>query len=164
VLLRHNKKLLSEDALIDKVCHKQLSFGTLFGKQIVADFAGSRVTSDAGGLLFRAIDERYGLSEAVAESLLEPRHPSWVILELKSMVKQRLCSIALGYGDTNDAATLRGDPALEVISGSLPETSVDLASAPTLCQSRTAPPDENSGGWLSGSWRCMWRRILGCGM
>jgi len=116
------------------VCHKQLSLGSLFGKQIVADFAGGRITSDAGGVLLRAIDHRYGLSEAVAESLRDPRHPSWVIHELKSLVKQRIFSIALGYEDSNDAAALRSDPALKTIAGSLPETSVDLASAPTLCR------------------------------
>jgi hypothetical protein len=119
---------------MDTVCHKQLSLGSLFGKRIVADFDGGRITSDAGGLLLGAIDQRYGLSEAVAESLRDPRHPSWVIHELRSLVKQRIFSIALGYDDTNDATTLRSDPALKTISGSLPETSVDLASAPTLCR------------------------------
>jgi hypothetical protein len=50
------------------------------------------------------------------------------------LVKQRIFSIALGYDDNNDAATLRTDPALKAISGSLPETCPDLASPPTLCQ------------------------------
>ena len=35
---------------MDTVCHKQLSFGSLFGKQITADFDGGHIASDAGGL------------------------------------------------------------------------------------------------------------------
>lgn len=119
---------------MDTVCHKQLSFGSLFGKQITGDFEGGRITSDAGGLLLRELDERYGLSEGVSGSLMDSRHPSWVIHELSSLVKQRVFSIALGYDDNNDAATLRSDPALKLTAGRLPEDLLDLASPPTLCR------------------------------
>lgn len=119
---------------MDTVCHKQLSFGSLFGKQITGDFEGGRISSDAGGLLLRELDECYGLSEGVAGSLIDSRHPSWVIHELSSLVKQRVFSIALGYDDNNDAATLRSDPALKLTAGRLPEDLLDLASPPTLCR------------------------------
>ena len=36
---------------METVCHKQLIFESLFSKEVVADFAGGRITSDAGGLL-----------------------------------------------------------------------------------------------------------------
>jgi len=119
---------------MDTVCHKQLSFGSLFGKQITADFDGGHITSDAGGLLFRELDERYGFTDGIADSLYDRRHPSWVIHDLKTLIKQRIFSIALGYDDNNDAQTLRSDPALKTMSGRLPETSEDLASPPTLCR------------------------------
>ena len=38
---------------MDTVCHKQLHFGSLFSKEIVADSEGRRITSDGGGLLLR---------------------------------------------------------------------------------------------------------------
>jgi hypothetical protein len=119
---------------MDTVCHKQLRFGSLFGKEVISDFEGGRITSDAGGLLLRELDERYGLTEGAAGSLIDSRHPSWVIHELKTLVKQRIFSIALGYDDNNDAATLRSDPALKVTAGRLPENLLDLASPPTLCR------------------------------
>ncbi len=119
---------------MDTVCHKQLDFGSLFGKEVVADFEGGRITSDAGALLLRELDERYGLTAGVARSLHDPRDPSRVIHELRTMLKQRIFSIAMGYEDTNDSTTLRSDPALKTISGRLPETSGDLASQPTLCR------------------------------
>ncbi len=119
---------------MNTVCHKQLHFGSLFGKQITGDFAGGRITSDAGGLLLRDLDERYGVSEVMAGSLIDSRHPSWVIHELRSLVKPRMFSIALGYEDYNDAATLRTDPALKLTAGRLPEDLLDLASPSTLCR------------------------------
>jgi hypothetical protein len=119
---------------MNTVCHKQLHFGSLFGKEVIADFEGGRITSDAGSLLFRELDERHGLTEAMAKALDDPRDPSRVIHELRTLLRQRIFSIAMGYEDTNDSTTLRSDPALKVSSGRLPETSGDLASQPTLCR------------------------------
>jgi len=119
---------------MNAVCHKQLRFESIFGKQVTADFDGGHITSDAGGLLLRELDKRYRLTEGVAKCLADPRHDSWVIHELTTLVKQRIFSIALGYDDNNDAQTLRSDPALKSISDRLPETSHDLASSPTLCR------------------------------
>jgi len=73
---------------MNTVCHKQLSFESLFGKQVTADFDGGNITSDAGGLLLRELDECYGLTEGVANCLDDHRHSSWVIHELKTLVKQ----------------------------------------------------------------------------
>jgi hypothetical protein len=119
---------------MDTVCHKQLRFGSLFGKKVIGDFEGGRITSDAGVLLLRELDERYGLTTGAACSLHDPRDPTRVIHELKTMLKQRIFSIAMGYEDTNDSTTLRSDPALKTASSRLPETSLDLASQPTLCR------------------------------
>ena len=119
---------------MNTVCHKQLSFGSLFGKHVTADFDGGHITSDAGGLLLRELDGRYGITEGAARCLDDPRHRSWVIHDLKTLIKQRIFSIALGYEDTNDATTLRSDPALKTMTERLPESSLDLASQPTLCR------------------------------
>jgi hypothetical protein len=119
---------------MNTVCHKQLRFGSLFGKEVFADFVGGRITSDAGALLLRELDGRYGLTDAVAKTLQDSRDPSKIIHELRTLVRQRIFSIAMGYEDTNDSTTLRSDPALKVSSGRLPETSGDLASQPTLCR------------------------------
>lgn len=116
------------------LCHKQLDFGSLFGKEVWADFEGGRITSDAGALLLSEIDKRYGIADKAAQCIDERREETRIIHELRTLVKQRIFSIALGYEDNNDASTLRMDPALKSASERLPETGTDLASQPTLCR------------------------------
>jgi hypothetical protein len=132
VLLRHNIKLFSEDALMSTVCHKQLSLGSVLCKEITADFEGGRITSDAGGLILRLLDERYEIAASAARCLRDPRDPGKTVHADLTLLKQRIFSIALGYEDANDAETLRSDPALKMSSGRLPETCEDLASQSTL--------------------------------
>jgi len=115
-----------------RVYHQQLSFGSLFGKEITADFEGGRITSEGGGLLLREVDRRYAVSEELARCLDDPRDPGRLTHDLTTLVRQRIFSIALGYEDANDAAALRRDPALKTMSERLPEGSGDLASQPTL--------------------------------
>jgi hypothetical protein len=117
---------------LETVCHKQLHFGSLFCKEIIADFEGGEITSDGGGLLLREVDQRYQLSERLAACLQDSRVPERITHDLTTLLKQRLYSIALGYEDANDAAFLGRDPALKTMIGRLPESGADLASQPTL--------------------------------
>jgi hypothetical protein len=117
---------------LETVCHTQLHFGSLFCKQIIADFEGGEITSDGGGLLLREVDQRYQLSERLAACLHDSRVPERITHELTTLLKQRLYAIALGYEDGNDAAFLTRDPALKTMIGRLPESGADLASQPTL--------------------------------
>jgi hypothetical protein len=117
---------------METVCHNQLIFESLFGKEVIADSAGGRITSDAGGLLLREIDQRYRLTEKAAACLHDPRHDRKVRHDLLILVRQRLFAIAQGYEDTNDAATLAPDPAFKIMTGKAPESADDLASQPTL--------------------------------
>ena len=114
------------------VCHKQLSFETLFGKEIIACFDGGRMTSDGGGLLLREIDERYGVTMAAASSIHDRRDRKRTLHDVVALLRQRIFSIALGYEDANDADKLKSDPALKIMSGRLPESGADLASQPTI--------------------------------
>ena len=113
-------------------CHKQLSLGRVLGKKITADFEGGRITSDAGGLILRLLDERYEIAASAAQCLRDPRDPGKTVHADLILLKQRIFSIALGYEDPNDAETLRSDPVLKMGSGRLPETCGDLASQFTL--------------------------------
>ena len=117
---------------METVCHNQLSFESLFSKEVVADFAGGRITSDAGGLLLRELDQRYRLAENAARCLHDPRDGHKVKHDLLTLVRQRLFAIAQGYEDNNDAATLAKDPAFKIMAGKAPESDGDLASQPTL--------------------------------
>jgi hypothetical protein len=117
---------------METVCHNQLRFESLFSKEVIADFAGCRITSDAGGLVLRELDQRYRLAENVARCLHDPREGHKVKHDLLTLVRQRLFAIAQGYGDNDDAATLAKDPAFKIMAGKVPESDGDLASQPTL--------------------------------
>jgi hypothetical protein len=117
---------------METVCHNQLVFESLFNKEVVADFAGGRITSDAGGLLLRELDQHYRLAENVAQCLHDPRDSHKVKHDLLTLVRQRVFAIALGYEDNNDATWLAKDPALKIMTGKAPESAEDLASQPTL--------------------------------
>jgi hypothetical protein len=117
---------------METVCHNQLRFESLFSKEVIADFAGGRITSDAGGLVLRELDQRYRLAENVARCLHDSRDSHKVKHDLLTLVRQRLFAIAQGYEDNNDAATLAKDPAFKIMAGKAPESDGDLASQPTL--------------------------------
>jgi hypothetical protein len=117
---------------METVCHKQLRFESLFSKEVIADFEGGRITSDAGGLLLRELDQRYRLAENAVRGLHDAREGHKVKHDLLTLVRQRLFAIAQGYEDNNDAAALARDPAFKIMAGKAPESVVDLASQPTL--------------------------------
>ena len=102
---------------METVCHNQLRFESLFSKEVIADFAGGRITSDAGGLVLRELDQRYRLAENVARCLHDPREGHKVKHDLLTLVRQRLFAIAQGYEDNNDAAILAKDLYLKTHPG-----------------------------------------------
>jgi hypothetical protein len=136
---------------LNTLCHKQLRFQSLFYKEVIADFEGGRITSDAGGLLLRELDQRYRLAEKVSRCLHDPRETHKVKHDLLTLVRQRIFAIAQGYEDNNDAATLAKDPAFKIMAGRAPESAGDLASQPTLSrfENRVNAKDlRRLSGWL----------------
>ena len=109
-----------------------IGFSRLGRKNVVADFAGGTITSDAGGLLLREADRRLGLTRALADVIPDPRQPALITHEQRTMIAQRVIGIALGYEDVNDHQTLRHDPLLQTLSEKTPDTEEPLASPPTL--------------------------------
>jgi hypothetical protein len=116
-------------------CNRQgLLFSSLGRQQVQADFSGGTLTSDAGGLLLREVERRCGLLAALAGCLTDPRDPSRIPHELRTMLAQRTYGLALGYEDLNDHTTLRQDPLFAVLADQRPDAAQPLASAPTLCR------------------------------
>jgi DDE family transposase len=115
----------------------KLRFETQTPLALEVAFDGGRLTSDGGLLWLSEVDEELGLCEVMAKHVPEWRkrrgHHSLVAL-----LKQRVLQIACGYEDQNDANTLRADPLLKLVCGSLPETGADLASQPTISRLENA--------------------------
>lgn len=103
-------------------------------RQVECDFTGGRLTSDAGLLLLREVDRRLGLVEAVDQAIPDPRDPRYTTHTQRELLAQRILAIAAGYEDENDHQTLRGDPALQVATGRMPEEDSPLGSPSTLCR------------------------------
>jgi hypothetical protein len=116
----------------------KLRFETLTPLALEAAFDGGKLTSDGGLTWLSRVDSELGLCEKIAQHVPEWRTGK-VRHSLVALLKQRVFQIACGYEDQNDANTLRTDPLLKLVCGSLPETGADLASQPTLSRLENAP-------------------------
>jgi len=121
-------------------CSTDLTLFPLSTKPVVIRADGGALTSDAGVLLLRQLDERLGLTRGLAGCLVDRREQGKVRHDVLALLRQRIYQIALGYEDCNDADHLRFDPALKLAVGRAP-TEDDLASQPTLSRL------ENQVGW-----------------
>lgn len=115
-------------------CVAQLAFSFHKNRPVVADFSGGHLTSDAGLLPLRELDQRLGWSEAAARLLTDSRDPAKVRHETTHLLRQRLFALAAGYQDANDHTRLRTDPALKLLCDRTLTEEDDLASQPTLCR------------------------------
>ena len=97
----------------------QSSFGfaCLYRREVVAQFDGGDITTDAGGLLLREVDRRLSLTERLAACFTDYRRADQVEHQVSELVAQRLYGLALGYEDLNDHDQLRADPLLGVLIG-----------------------------------------------
>ena len=99
--------------------------------QLVVQRHQGQISSDAGLLPLRELDQRWGYSDAIAKCLDDGK--SGREHSIVSMLRQRLYGILAGYEDCNDHDTLRNDPVFKMIAGKLPQDD-PLASQPTLCR------------------------------
>ena len=101
-------------------------------KKVQVDFNGGQITSDAGALLLREVDQRIGLVDAINTCIPDPRNPALIIHNQRTMLAQRMISIAQGYEDLNDHDTLRDDPLMQVATNRGIDEDQPLASTPTM--------------------------------
>ena len=94
-------------------------FGRVEDGSVVAEFDGDALTSDAGGLLLGAADQRLGLVRRIARCFRDARDPRLVEHSVATLIGQRVFGIALGYEDLNDHDELRHDPLMAVLEGKL---------------------------------------------
>jgi hypothetical protein len=115
----------------------QFSFDFLRSKPIVVEPSAAQVTSDAGLLPFRQLDEQLGLTRQFAEALADRRHTGYIDHTLLEMTRMRVYGIMADYADQNDHDVLRSDPIFKLIC----DRSIhddDLASQPTLSRFENA--------------------------
>jgi len=106
-----------------------LTFHDLGARHIVAGFDGGAITSDAGGLLLREVEARFGFLDQFARCFTDHRDPDLVEHTVPELLKQRIFGLCLGYEDLNDHDRLRHDPLLAVLVGKTDPTGQDRPRA-----------------------------------
>ncbi|MCZ6558551.1 MAG: transposase, partial [SAR324 cluster bacterium] len=93
------------------------AFRVVFDRSVKIEFRGAHVTSDAGLLAFRELDEALGLTRMASKFLTETRTGRNTRHGLVSQLRQSVYSRLAGYEDTNDAERLCHDPAMRRVVG-----------------------------------------------
>ena len=108
------------------------------GKSIIARFDGGQLSSDAGVLVLREVEQRLGIAERLAACIDDPRLPGRVRHEVVDILRFRMLMIAAGYEDGNDADSLRHDAAFRLALDHLPGGDA-LCSQPTISRTENRP-------------------------
>ena len=95
-----------------------------FDRRLMLQFRGSTITSDAGLLAYRELDDALSLTDTAADKLADARTGKNGRHRLAGLLRQSVFGRLAGYEDVNDAERLCRDPAMrwvvgdEAISGS----------------------------------------------
>ena len=88
-----------------------------FDRRLMYQFRGSVVTSDAGLLAYRELDDVLGLSAMASDVLADARTGKNGRHALAGLFRQSVFGRLAGYEDVNDAERLRHDPAMRWFGG-----------------------------------------------
>ena len=88
-----------------------------FDRRLMLQFRGSVVTSDAGLLAYRELDDVLGLSAVAGDLLADARTGKNGRHVLVGLLRQSVFGRLAGYEDVNDVERLRHDPAMRLVVG-----------------------------------------------
>ena len=126
-----------------------------FDRRLMVQFRGCVVTSDAGLLAYRELDDALGLSAVAGETLADARTGKNGHHALVGLLRQSVFGRLAGYEDVNDAERLRHDPAMRWIVGG--RAAQGRAASPSQMgrfetQWLAAPANLSALSDLSGQW------------
>ena len=136
----------------------EADFGVLrldFDRRLKLEFHGSQITSDAGLLAFRELDDVLGLSQMAGEVLADTRTGRNSRHGLVAQFRQSVFGRLAGYEDVNDADRLECDPAMRFIVGGHAVTAQAASSSQMgrfETEVMTQPDNLGSLVSLSGMW------------
>ena len=133
----------------------QLEFQSFGRRRVTGRFDGGRLTSDAGGLLLREVEQRLHVLSRLAGCFTDYRHAGKVEHSVESLLAQRIYGLALGYEDINDHDVLRSDSLLALLVGKADLTGAQrrrvrdqgypLAGSSTLNRLELGTPEQAPG-------------------
>src|SRR3954468_1740675 len=97
-----------------------LLFDFLPERPVVVEVNDAPLSSDAGLLPIRQLDQRLGFTRQLADALCDRRDPDLIEHSLLDLLRMRLYGILAGYEDQNDHDALRRDPLFKLLADRLP--------------------------------------------
>jgi len=89
----------------------------LFDRHLMLEFRGAKITTDAGLLAVRELDEMMGLTETAGELIADKRTGKNIQHQVSGLLRQSVYARLAGYEDTNDHEGLSRDPATRAVIG-----------------------------------------------
>ena len=87
-----------------------------FNRSIRLAGCDESLSSSAGVLLLRELDERWGMTSCLSQALLDPRRAGSVQWSLQEQLRRRIFALAAGFSSQRDAAALASDPVARMAS------------------------------------------------
>src|SRR5262245_20761123 len=88
-----------------------------FDRRLLLQFRGSVITTDAGLLPYRELDDALALTDTASEALADARTGKNGRHRLVGLLRQSVFGRLAGYEDVNDADRLCRDPAMRWVVG-----------------------------------------------
>ena len=115
-----------------------LGLSPVCGKTVVAKFDGGLLSSDAGILVLREVEQRLRVADRLAACMVDRRAPELITHPLAEIIRFRLLMIGAGYEDGNDASSLRSDPIFKMALDLSPSDR-ELCSQSTISRLENLP-------------------------
>jgi hypothetical protein len=90
-----------------KCTSNEVEMGRLGRRIISANFDGGDISTEGGALLLRQVDQRIGLTKAIARAFDDRRRGASVTHGVRDLLAQRIYGLCCGWEDVCDHNTLR---------------------------------------------------------